>query len=75
MKPDIHPTYGEATVTCSCGNTFTTESTKSTLRVELSQYPSNGHVLPLFVQHLYSSLECPEPHWGIYSGCIGKVSE
>ena len=35
MKPDIHPTYGEASVTCSCGNTFTTESTKSTLRVEL----------------------------------------
>ena len=35
MKPDIHPAYGEATVTCSCGNTFTPESTKSTLRVEL----------------------------------------
>ena len=35
MKPDIHPAYGEATVTCSCGTTFTTESTKSTLRVEL----------------------------------------
>jgi large subunit ribosomal protein L31 len=29
MKPDIHPNYGEATVTCSCGNTFTTQSTKS----------------------------------------------
>ena len=35
MKANIHPQYGEATVTCSCGNTFTTESTKSTLRVEL----------------------------------------
>ncbi|MGC2167611.1 MAG: 50S ribosomal protein L31 [Acidimicrobiales bacterium] len=35
MKQDIHPTYGDATVTCSCGNTFTTSSTKSTLRVEL----------------------------------------
>jgi large subunit ribosomal protein L31 len=35
MKPDIHPTYGESTVTCSCGNTFTTESTKPVLRVEL----------------------------------------
>ncbi|HTT58760.1 MAG TPA: 50S ribosomal protein L31 [Acidimicrobiales bacterium] len=35
MKQDIHPTYGEAAVTCSCGNTFTTSSTKSTLRVEL----------------------------------------
>jgi large subunit ribosomal protein L31 len=27
MKPDIHPTYSEITVTCSCGNTFTTRST------------------------------------------------
>ena len=35
MKANIHPNYGEASVTCSCGNTFTTESTKSTLRVEL----------------------------------------
>ena len=35
MKADIHPKYGEASVTCSCGNTFITESTKSTLRVEL----------------------------------------
>ena len=35
MKPDIHPKYGEATVTCSCGNTFTTESTKPAMTVEL----------------------------------------
>ncbi len=35
MKQDIHPTYSDAAVTCSCGNTFTTSSTKSTLRVEL----------------------------------------
>ncbi len=35
MKSDIHPAYGEAAVTCSCGNTFTTASTKPTLRVEL----------------------------------------
>ena len=27
MKPDIHPAYAETTVTCSCGNTFTTRST------------------------------------------------
>ena len=27
MKPDIHPDYVETTVTCSCGNTFTTRST------------------------------------------------
>jgi large subunit ribosomal protein L31 len=27
MKPDIHPTYSEIKVTCSCGNNFTTRST------------------------------------------------
>ncbi|MCH7696026.1 MAG: 50S ribosomal protein L31 [Proteobacteria bacterium] len=26
MKPDIHPTYTEISVTCSCGNTFKTRS-------------------------------------------------
>ena len=28
MKSDIHPAYGETTVLCGCGNTFTTRSTK-----------------------------------------------
>lgn len=27
MKTDIHPAYTDLTVTCSCGNTFTTKST------------------------------------------------
>ena len=35
MKADIHPEYIETSVKCSCGNTFTTRSTKSDLRVEL----------------------------------------
>ncbi len=35
MKADIHPNYGEATVTCSCGNTFQTGSTIPTIHVEL----------------------------------------
>jgi large subunit ribosomal protein L31 len=29
MKTDIHPAYDEVTVKCSCGNTFTTKSTKA----------------------------------------------
>ncbi len=29
MKADIHPDYQEITVTCSCGNVFTTRSTMS----------------------------------------------
>ncbi|MBC7230826.1 MAG: 50S ribosomal protein L31 [Actinobacteria bacterium] len=35
MKKGIHPDYVEATVTCSCGNTFKTRSTKPELRVEI----------------------------------------
>ena len=29
MKTDIHPEYNEIDVTCSCGNTFKTRSTRS----------------------------------------------
>ena len=35
MKTDIHPTYTECKVHCSCGNEFVTRSTVSELRVEL----------------------------------------
>ena len=36
MKAKIHPEYHtDATVTCSCGNTFTTGSTRKVLKVEL----------------------------------------
>ena len=35
MKTGIHPDYVEATVKCSCGNTFTTRSTKDELHAEL----------------------------------------
>jgi large subunit ribosomal protein L31 len=36
MKTGIHPEYyAEATVTCSCGNTYTTWATKPELRVEI----------------------------------------
>ncbi|MCL6262650.1 MULTISPECIES: 50S ribosomal protein L31 [Craterilacuibacter] len=27
MKPEIHPNYKDLSVTCSCGNQFTTKST------------------------------------------------
>ncbi len=40
MKETIHPEVFEAIVTCSCGNTFTTSSTKQSLRVEVC---SNCH--------------------------------
>ena len=35
MKAEIHPEYVLATVHCSCGNTFTTRSTKPELHVEI----------------------------------------
>jgi large subunit ribosomal protein L31 len=40
MKKGIHPEYVECTVTCSCGNTFKTRSTKKEIRVEIC---SNCH--------------------------------
>jgi large subunit ribosomal protein L31 len=35
MRTAIHPSYETASVRCSCGNTFTTRSTKTDLHVEL----------------------------------------
>ncbi len=35
MKTETHPQYETATVTCSCGNSFTTRSTKASLTTEL----------------------------------------
>ena len=35
MKKDIHPEYLDCTVRCSCGNEFTTRSTKPELRIDI----------------------------------------
>jgi len=35
MKKGIHPEYMECRVTCACGNTFLTRSTKKEIRVEI----------------------------------------
>ncbi len=35
MKAGIHPQYMESTVTCACGNTFTTRSTREIMRVDI----------------------------------------
>lgn len=41
MKKDTHPTYyPKATVTCSCGNTFTVGGTQEKIQVEIC---SNCH--------------------------------
>ncbi len=38
MKKGIHPEYVECTVTCACGSTFTTRSTKKEIRVEICSH-------------------------------------
>ena len=35
MKEGIHPQYGEAEVSCACGNRFMTRSTRSDIRLEI----------------------------------------
>jgi large subunit ribosomal protein L31 len=40
MKEKIHPKYEKASVTCACGNSFETGSTKKELKVDIC---SNCH--------------------------------
>jgi large subunit ribosomal protein L31 len=35
MKENLHPRYHKCTVTCSCGATFITRSTRETLKIEI----------------------------------------
>ena len=35
MKKEIHPEFVECKVTCACGNTITTKSNKSEIRVDI----------------------------------------
>jgi large subunit ribosomal protein L31 len=35
MKENLHPRYQNCDVSCSCGATFTTRSTKPTIKVEI----------------------------------------
>ena len=35
MKEGIHPDYKECKVTCACGNTFVTKSTKEEMRLDV----------------------------------------
>ncbi|MEQ8785591.1 MAG: 50S ribosomal protein L31 [Pirellulaceae bacterium] len=35
MKDGIHPNYVETTVTCGCGNTFQTRSTRPELKIDI----------------------------------------
>ena len=35
MKAEIHPEYVDCTVTCGCGSSFTTRSTRAKINVEI----------------------------------------
>ena len=35
MKTEIHPEYSEATITCACGASFQTRSTKGSFTVDI----------------------------------------
>lgn len=35
MKKNIHPNYEEATVSCACGSSFETRSTRKEIKVEI----------------------------------------
>jgi large subunit ribosomal protein L31 len=35
MKPEIHPEYNTVAVTCACGNSFQTRSTKKEISVDV----------------------------------------
>ena len=52
MKPKIHPEYHELTVTCACGNTIETRSTKKDMKVEIC---SSCHPFFTGKQHLVDS--------------------
>lgn len=52
MKQGIHPEYVEATVHCSCGNTFQTRSTRPELKVDVC---SNCHPFYTGTQRIVDS--------------------
>ena len=35
MKKDIHPKYEKAIISCACGNSFETGSTKKNMKIEI----------------------------------------
>ena len=35
MKQGIHPKYEKAVITCACGNTFETRSTKGNMQIDI----------------------------------------
>lgn len=71
MKADIHPQYGEVSVTCSCGNQFKTRSTLcKDLRVEVC---SNCHPFFTGQQKIISTDRQVEKFNRRYGGGAGSA--
>ncbi len=52
MREGIHPEYVESTVRCACGSTFTTRSTRPSMRVDVC---SNCHPFYTGTQRIVDS--------------------
>ncbi len=52
MREGIHPEYVESTVQCSCGSTFTTRSTRPSMKVDVC---SNCHPFYTGTQRIVDS--------------------
>ncbi|MDQ2744212.1 MAG: 50S ribosomal protein L31 [Chloroflexota bacterium] len=52
MREGIHPEYVESTVHCACGSTFTTRSTRPSMRVDVC---SNCHPFYTGTQRIVDS--------------------
>ncbi len=72
MKQGIHPAYQRAVVTCACGNTFETRSTKPTIRVEIC---SNCHPFYTGKQKLVDSAGRVERFLRKYGKEAPKITE
>ncbi len=71
MKQGIHPEYKEVMVTCACGETFRTRSTKGELRLEIC---SKCHPFFTGKQKLVDSAGRVERFQKRYRG-VGKTKE
>ena len=56
MREGIHPDYHEATVTCNCGNTFVTGSTKKDIVQHVILSTQDSRKLSQHVVELISSI-------------------
>ena len=70
MKQGIHPEYKEVVVTCACGETFRTRSTRSELRLEIC---SKCHPFFTGKQKLIDSAGRVERFERRYRGVKGKA--